>query len=101
MQRKLIKSAKYLVNRMNGVKSRGEGSDLPPPPPLIPSCNFFRPMPSAVNNDRSLKDKFCYVKRILCYACLKSQFFTAKIWLINDLPPAVLYIFECQYILKN
>ena len=38
--------AKYLVNRMNGVKSRGEGSDSPPP--LMPSCNFFYLMPSRV-----------------------------------------------------
>ena len=30
-QRTLIICAKYLVNRMNGVKSRGEGSDWPPP----------------------------------------------------------------------
>ena len=43
-----------LVNRMNGVKSRGEGSDWTPPPPLMPSCNFFYLIPSGVNKKQVL-----------------------------------------------
>ena len=34
--KKLIVCAQYQVNRMNGVRSRGEGSHWPPSPPLPP-----------------------------------------------------------------
>ena len=43
---------KYPVNRMNGVKSRGEGSDWPPPPPPMSSCNSFYRMPSRANDTK-------------------------------------------------
>ena len=38
LQRMLILCAKYQVNRMNGVKSRGGPIDNPA---LMPSCNFL------------------------------------------------------------
>ena len=42
VQKKLIICAKYQVNQMNGVESRGKGSDYPPPPPpVIASCVTF------------------------------------------------------------
>ena len=47
----LIICAKYLVNRMNSVKSRG-GEVRLTPPPLMPSCDFFYLMPFRVNNIR-------------------------------------------------
>ena len=45
---------KYEVNRMNGVKSGGEGSDWPSPPPVMPSCNFFNLKPSMVKQTKLL-----------------------------------------------
>ena len=51
VQRKFIICVKYQVNRIYGVKSGGDGTDLPlsPSPPLMPSSNSVRLIPSSVN----------------------------------------------------
>ena len=51
VQRKLIICAKK-SSRMKSVESRGEGPI--DPPPLMPSCNYFRPIPSRVKQTQTV-----------------------------------------------